>query len=56
MNFLAHMQTSTPREKELMKTITELELVVAILGNVKITAAGLTQLKQHQKKGKKPSS
>ncbi|XP_057853407.2 uncharacterized protein LOC131063572 [Cryptomeria japonica] len=56
MNLFAHMQASTPREKELMKAVTEPELVAVMLGNVKITAAGLTQLKQQQKKGKKPSS
>ncbi|GFZ21643.1 zinc knuckle (CCHC-type) family protein [Actinidia rufa] len=40
-------------EKELMKACTDPELVAALIGNVKITAAGLTQLKQKQKKGKK---
>lgn len=31
-------------------------MVAAIVGNAKITAPGLTQLKQKQKKGKKTSS
>lgn len=49
------MPESTSREKELMKACTDPELVAAIVGNVKISAAGLTQLKQKQKKGKKSS-
>ena len=35
-----------------MKACTDPELVAAIVGNAKITAAGLAQLKQKQKKGK----
>ncbi|KAK9289082.1 hypothetical protein L1049_017553 [Liquidambar formosana] len=53
MNLFSHMPEATSREKELMKACTDPELVAAIIGNVKITAAGLTQLKQKQKKGKK---
>ncbi|XP_057959067.1 uncharacterized protein LOC131151707 [Malania oleifera] len=55
MNLFSHMPEATHREKELMKACTDPELVAAIIGNVKITAAGLTQLKQKQKKGKKAS-
>ncbi|KAF7837675.1 nuclear export mediator factor NEMF isoform X1 [Senna tora] len=55
MNLFSHMPESTSREKELMKACTDPELVAAIVGNVKISAAGLTQLKQKQKKGKKSS-
>lgn len=55
MNLFSHMLDATNREKELMKACTDPELVAAIIGNVKITAAGLTQLKQKQKKGKKSS-
>ncbi|KAF8401267.1 hypothetical protein HHK36_012200 [Tetracentron sinense] len=55
MNLFSHMPEATNREKELMKACTDPELVAAIVGNVKITAAGLTQLKQKQKKGKKTS-
>lgn len=55
MNLFSHMPEATSREKELMKACTDPELVAAIIGNVKITAAGLTQLKQKQKKGKKTS-
>ncbi|XP_042517780.1 nuclear export mediator factor NEMF [Macadamia integrifolia] len=55
MNLFSHMPEATNREKELMKACTDPELVAAIIGNVKITAAGLTQLKQKQKKGKKAS-
>ncbi|XAR49725.1 hypothetical protein NMG60_11033007 [Bertholletia excelsa] len=53
MNLFGHMPEATNREKELMKACTDPELVAAIIGNVKITAAGLAQLKQKQKKGKK---
>lgn len=53
MNLFSHMPDATVREKELMKACTDPELVAAIIGNVKITAAGLSQLKQKQKKVKK---
>ncbi|KAK3002827.1 hypothetical protein RJ639_018858, partial [Escallonia herrerae] len=53
MNLFSHMSEATQREKELMKACTDPELVAAIIGNVKVSAAGLTQLKQKQKKGKK---
>ncbi|KAL5541466.1 hypothetical protein UlMin_009176 [Ulmus minor] len=56
MNLFSHMPEATSREKELMKACTDPELVAAILGNVKITAAGLTQLKQKQKKSTKKNS
>ncbi|KAL1359000.1 uncharacterized protein [Arachis hypogaea] len=55
MNLFSHMSEATSREKELMKACTDPELVAAFIGNVKISAAGLTQLKQKQKKGKKSS-
>ncbi|KAK8952600.1 hypothetical protein KSP39_PZI004325 [Platanthera zijinensis] len=53
MNLFVHTQDAINREKELMKACTDAELVAAIVGNAKITAPGLTQLKQKQKKGKK---
>lgn len=53
MNLFSHMPEVSTREKELMKACTDPELVAAIIGNAKITAPGLTQLKQKQKKGKK---
>ncbi|CAI9771813.1 unnamed protein product [Fraxinus pennsylvanica] len=53
MNLFNHLPEATGREKELMKACTDPELVAAIIGNVKISAAGLTQLKQKQKKSKK---
>ena len=52
MNLFSHMPEASNREKELMKACTDPELA-AIIGNVKITAACFTQLKQKQKKGKK---
>ncbi|OVA16712.1 zinc finger protein [Macleaya cordata] len=55
MNLFGHMPEATNREKELMKACTDPELMAALVGNVKITTAGLTQLKQKQKKGKKTS-
>ena len=56
MNLFNHMPEATQREKELMKACTDPELVAAIVGNVKVSAAGLTQLKQKQKKVKKAAS
>ncbi|CAL4891663.1 unnamed protein product [Urochloa decumbens] len=54
MSLFVHTPDATNREKELMKACTDPELVAAIVGNAKITAPGLTQLKQKQKqKGKK---
>ncbi|VAI14095.1 unnamed protein product [Triticum turgidum subsp. durum] len=54
MSLFMHIPDATNREKELMKACTDPELVAAIVGNAKITAPGLTQLKQKQKqKGKK---
>lgn len=53
MNLFSHMSEATSREKELMKACTDPELVAAIVGNVKVSAAGLTQLKQKTKKNKK---
>nr|GEU80250.1 nuclear export mediator factor NEMF [Tanacetum cinerariifolium] len=53
MNLFGHMSEASQREKELMKAC---ELMAAILGNVKIFAAGLSQLKQKQKKGKEAAS
>lgn len=54
MSLFLHTADATNREKELMKACTDPELVAAIVGNAKITAPGLTQLKQKQKqKGKK---
>ncbi|KAI7737225.1 hypothetical protein M8C21_001548 [Ambrosia artemisiifolia] len=56
MNLFGHMPEASQREKELMKACTDPELMAAIIGSVKISAAGLTQLKQKQKKGKKAAS
>lgn len=56
MNVFTHMPEATPREKELMKAMTDPELVAAIIGNTKVTAPGLAQLKHRQKKGKKTSA
>lgn len=55
MNLFSHMPEAINREKELMKACTEAELVAGIIGNVKVTAAGLTQMQQKQKKSKKSS-
>ncbi|CAA0824105.1 zinc knuckle (CCHC-type) family protein [Striga hermonthica] len=56
MNLFGHMAEATTREKELMKACTDSELVAAIISNVKVSAAGLTQLKQKQKKTKKAAN
>ncbi|KAJ7534886.1 hypothetical protein O6H91_12G008600 [Diphasiastrum complanatum] len=51
----SHLQEVTQREKELIKAITEPELVASMIGNVKVAAPGLTKLQQQHKKGKKAS-
>ncbi|GER28419.1 nuclear export mediator factor Nemf [Striga asiatica] len=56
MNLFSHTAEATMREKELMKACTDSELVAAIISNVKVSAAGLTQLKQKQKKTKKAAN
>ncbi|XP_073118460.1 uncharacterized protein [Henckelia pumila] len=53
MTLFSHMSEASSREKELMKACTDPELVAAMMGNSKVSAAGLTQLKQKQKKIKK---
>ena len=50
------MQEVAPQEKELMKALTDPELVACMIANVKVTAPGATKLKQAQKKGKKASN
>ncbi|KAL2651385.1 hypothetical protein R1flu_019513 [Riccia fluitans] len=53
IDVFSHSADGTPREKELMKAITEPELVACMLGNAKVTAPGLTKMKKTQKKSKK---
>lgn len=53
LDVFSHLPEVTPREKELIKAMTDPELAAAMIGNVKVTAPGLTKMKQSQKKGKK---
>jgi hypothetical protein len=46
----------TQREQDLMRAVPDSELVAAMVGTVKISAAGLQQLKQATKKAKKQSA
>lgn len=55
LNLFSQMPEATQREKDLMKACTDSELVAAIIGNLKVSATGLNQLKQKEKKGKKAS-
>ncbi|XP_074347240.1 uncharacterized protein LOC141686080 [Apium graveolens] len=55
LNLFSQILEATQREKELMKACTDSELVAAIIGNLKVSATGLNQLKQKEKKGKKAS-
>ncbi|WOG83458.1 hypothetical protein DCAR_0102633 [Daucus carota subsp. sativus] len=55
VNLFSQMPEATQREKELMKACTDSEIVAAIIGNLKVCATGLNQLKQKEKKGKKAS-
>lgn len=50
------MPEATRREKELMKAVLDPDLVAVMLGNAKVTAPGLTKMKQTQKKGRKASA
>jgi hypothetical protein len=50
------MPEATRQEKELMKAVQDPDLVAVMLGNVKVTAPGLTKMKQTQKKGKKAAA
>lgn len=56
VDVFSHMQEVIPREKELMKAMTDPEMVACMIGNVKVTAPGSTKIKQAMKKGKKASS
>ncbi|BBM96816.1 nuclear export mediator factor NEMF [Marchantia polymorpha subsp. ruderalis] len=56
IDVFSHMPETTVREKELMKAVTDPELVACMLGNAKVTAPGLTKLKKTQKKWKKVAS
>uniref|UniRef100_A0A0A0K7B9 NFACT protein C-terminal domain-containing protein n=1 Tax=Cucumis sativus TaxID=3659 RepID=A0A0A0K7B9_CUCSA len=40
LNLFTHMPEATTREKELIKACTDPELVAAIIGNARVTAAG----------------
>ncbi|KAK1385544.1 nuclear export mediator factor Nemf [Heracleum sosnowskyi] len=55
VNLFSQIAEATQREKELMKACTDSELVAAIIGNLKVSATGLHQLKQKEKIGKKAS-
>ncbi|GAQ88109.1 hypothetical protein KFL_004010015 [Klebsormidium nitens] len=52
----SRMPEATRREKELMKAVQDPDLVAVMLGNAKVTAPGLTKMKQTQKKGRKASA
>lgn len=56
LEVFVRLPEASARERELMKAATEPELVAAMLGNVKVTAPGLTKIKQSQKKGKKQAA
>ncbi len=43
----------TPREKELIRAVPEMESINAFVGSVKISMPGLSKLKTEQKKSKK---
>eukprot|EP00894_Picocystis_sp_ML_P005251 jgi/Pico_ML_1/55768/g1411.t1 len=44
---------ATPREKELMRAVTDPELVQGMIGNVQLSMPGLQKIKQSAKQSKK---
>ena len=44
---------TTAREKEVMKAVQDPELVAAMMGNVKVSAPGVTKMMQTRRKGLK---
>lgn len=43
----------TPRERDLLKTCPEMDMITAILGGCKLSMPGLQKLKATEKQGKK---
>ncbi|ORX93174.1 DUF814-domain-containing protein [Basidiobolus meristosporus CBS 931.73] len=53
INFFLHSNETTPREKELIKSIPEMEMISQMLGKVKVSAANIEAAKSKAKKNKK---
>jgi hypothetical protein len=56
VELLARAQEALQRERELMRAVPDADMVNAMVGTVKISAAGLQQLKQASKKAKKSAA
>eukprot|EP00897_Mesotaenium_endlicherianum_P003139 jgi/Mesen1/2853/ME000174S02111 len=56
VDLFMRMPETTAREKELMKAVTDPEIIGAMIGNVKLTAPGLAKVMQSQKKGRKAAA
>ncbi|KAF6266599.1 hypothetical protein COO60DRAFT_5463 [Scenedesmus sp. NREL 46B-D3] len=56
VELLARGQEGLQRERELMRAVPDADMVNAMVGTVKISAAGLQQLKQASKKAKKSAA
>lgn len=56
VELLARGQEGLQRERELMRAVPDMDMVNAMVGTVKISAAGLQQLKQASKKAKKSAA
>jgi hypothetical protein len=56
VELLARAQEALQRERELMRAVPDADMVNTMVGTVKISAAGLQQLKQASKKAKKSAA
>lgn len=52
VELLSRAQDATAREKELLKQVSETEVISAMIGNVKLAMPGLSKLVTEQRKGK----
>ena len=52
-DLLARAQDTTAREKDLLKSVPETEVISAMIGNVKLAMPGLSKMVTEQRKGRK---
>ena len=52
-DLLARAQDATAREKDLLKSVPETEVISAMIGNVNLDMPGLSKMVTEQRKGRK---
>ena len=52
-DLLGRAQDATAREKDLLKSVPETEVISAMIGNVKLAMPGLSKMVTEQRKGRK---